>query len=125
MEAKIRSSSDAASESWDEGLTCWRTASGPQCLCVETTSKVHLFAYGYFQYASFSQEGNKEVVQIQFQDWIVIVKGKGLEPLCAALERLAVNRIRISPKKYEQILKGDGFVEEVEIKKASEWNKAG
>jgi hypothetical protein len=123
MEAKIRSSSDTASESWDEGLTCWLTASGPQCLCVETTSKIHLFAYGYFQYASFSQEGNKAVVQIQFQDWIVIVKGKGLEPLCSALERLAVDRIRISPKKYEQILKGDGFVEDIEIKRASERNQ--
>jgi adenylate cyclase class IV len=92
---------------------------------VEATRKVHLFAYGYFQYASFSQEENKQVVQIQFQDWIVIVKGKGLEPLCAALERLAVERIRMAPEKYEQILKGDGFVEDIEIKKASEWNKAG
>ena len=118
MEAKIRSSSDAASEPWDEGLTCWRTASGPQCLRVETTSKVHLFAYGYFQYASFSREGNKEVVQIQFQDRIAIVKGSGLEPLFAALERLAVERIRISPEKYKQILKGDGFVEDIEIKMA-------
>jgi hypothetical protein len=118
MEAKIRSSSDAASESWDEGLTCWRTASGPQCLRVETTSDVHLFAYGYFQYARLFQAGNKEVVQIQFQDRVVIINGKGLEPLCAALERLAVERIRTSPQKYEQILKGDGFIEDIEIKKA-------
>lgn len=123
MEAKIRSSSDSASESWDEGLTCWRTASGPQCLRVERANEVHLFAYGYFQYASFSQEGNKEVVQIQFQDWIVNVKGNGLEPLCAALERLAVERIRLAPEKYEHILKGEGFVEDIEIKKVSECNK--
>lgn len=116
MEAKIRSSSDAASKSWDEDLTCWRTASGPQCLRVETTSEVHLFAYGYFQHTSFSQEGNKEIVQIQFQDWIVIIKGNGLEPLCAALERLAVERIRMSPEKYEQILKSEGFVEDIEIR---------
>ena len=123
MEAKIRSSSEAASESWDEGLTCWRTASGPHCLRVETTSEVHLFAYGYFQYASFFKEGNKEVVQIQFQDWIVIIKGNGLEPLCAALERLAVERIRMSPEKYEQILNGKGFVENIEIRHARERNK--
>ena len=115
MEAKIRSSSDAASESWDEGLTCWRTASGPQCLRVEITREVHLFAYGYFQYATFFRDGNKDVVQIQFHDRIVAIKGKGLEPLCAALERLAVERIRMSPEKYEQILKGDGFVEDIKI----------
>jgi len=123
MEAKIRSSSDAASESWDEGLTCWRTASGPQCLRVETTSEVHLFTYGYFQYARFFRDGNKDVVQIQFQDWIVIIKGNGLEPLCAALERLAVERIRMSPEKYEQILNGKGFVENIEIRHARERNK--
>jgi len=123
MEAKIRTSSDAASESWDEGLTCWRTASGPQCLRVETTSEAHLFAYGYFQYASFSKLENKEIVQIQFHEWIVIIKGNGLEPLCAALERLAVERIRMSPEKYEQILNGKGFVENIEIRHARERNK--
>jgi hypothetical protein len=120
MEAKNRSSSDTASESWDKGLTCWRTASGPQCLRVETTKEVHLFAYGYFQHARFFQDGNKEVVQIQFQDRITVIKGKGLEPLCVALERLAVECIRISPEKYEEILKGNGFIEDIEIKKAGE-----
>jgi hypothetical protein len=102
---------------------CWRTTSGPQCLRVETENEIHLFAYGYFQYARLFQDGNKEIVQIQFQDRVVIVKGNGLEPLCAALERLAVERIRISSEKYEQILKGDGFVENIEIKMASERNK--
>jgi hypothetical protein len=97
---------------------CWRTTSGPQCLRVEIVNEVHLFAYGYFQYARLFQDGNKEIVQIQFQDRVVIVKGNGLEPLCAALERLAVERIRMSPEKYEQILKGDGFVENIEIKRA-------
>jgi hypothetical protein len=120
MEAKICSSNDAAADSRDEDLTCWRTASGPQCLRLETTNEVHLFPYGYFQYARFFKDGNKEVVQIHFQDRIAIIKGKGLGPLCAALERLAVERIMMSPQKYEQILKGDGFVETIEIKKNSE-----
>jgi hypothetical protein len=60
---------------------------------VETTNEVHLFPYGYFQHAKFIRQSGKDVVQIQFQDRIVSVKGKGLEPLCDALERLAVERI--------------------------------
>ena len=71
---------------------CWRTATNPQCLRVETTNEVHLFPYGYFQHAKFIRQNGKDVVQIQFQDRIVMVKGKGLETLCDALERLAVER---------------------------------
>jgi hypothetical protein len=52
-----------------------------------------LFTYGYFQHAKFIRQNGKDAVEIQFQDRIVMVKGKGLEPLCDALERLAVERI--------------------------------
>lgn len=123
METKTRPSIEAAADSWNEGLTCWHTASGPQCLRLETTSEIHLFPYGYFQHAKLSSDGKKDVLQIQFQDRIVTIKGKGLEPLCAALERFAVERIRMSPGKYEQILKGEGFVEDIEIKNTSERNR--
>jgi hypothetical protein len=45
-----------------------------------------------------------------------LVKGKGLEPLCDALERLAVERIRVRPEKYEGIVKNEGTIEIIEIK---------
>jgi len=96
-------------------LTCWRTATSPQCLRVETVNEVHLFPYGYFQHAKFIRQSGKDVVQIQFQDRIVMVKGKGLEPLCDALERLAVERIRVRPEKYENVTKSEGVVNEIEI----------
>jgi hypothetical protein len=82
---------------------------------VETTNEVHLFPYGYFQHAKFIRQNGKDVVQIQFQDRIVMVKGKGLEPLCDALERLAVERIRLRPEKYENVTKSEGVVNEIEI----------
>jgi hypothetical protein len=56
-------------------------------------------------------------IQIQFQDQTIIAKGKGLEPLCDALARRAVERIRVRPEKYGQILHGDGIIEGIEIKK--------
>ena len=55
------------------------------------------------------------LVQIQFQDRIITVKGKGLEPLCDALERLAVERIKICPEKYRVIARNEGVIEEIEI----------
>jgi hypothetical protein len=82
---------------------------------VETTNEVHLFPYGYFQHAKFIRQSGKEVVQIQFQDRIIMVKGKGLEPMCDALERLAVERIKVRPEKYEGLGKSEGVIEEIEI----------
>ena len=48
---------------------------------------------------------------------MVTVKGKGLEPLCGALERLAVEQIRLRPEKYEGLGKSEGVIENIEIKK--------
>jgi len=89
---------------------------------VETTSEIHLFPYGYYQHAKFVRQNGKDVLQIQFQDRIVLVKGKSLEPLCDALERLAVERIRLRPEKYEVLGKNDGTIEDIEIKKRDKEN---
>ena len=115
METQTNPSNDAATESRTKNLTCWRTASSPHCLRVETTDEVHLFPYGYFQHAKFIRQKGKDVVQIQFQDRIVVVKGKGLEPLCDALERLALDCIRIIPTKYGVLAKNENVIEEIEI----------
>jgi hypothetical protein len=82
---------------------------------VETTGEIHLFPYGYFQHAKFSRQGNKDMVEIKFQDMAVIAKGKNLESLCDALARLAVERIKICPEKYVAIFKNESVMEEIEI----------
>ena len=115
METQTKHSNDAATDARTKNLTCWRTATSPQCLRVETVNEVHLFPYGYFQHAKFIRQTGKEVVQIQFQDRIIVVKGKGLEPLCDALERLAVERIKVRPEKYDSIAKNEGIINEIEI----------
>ena len=116
---KPHNKTDSTNES-AKNLTCWRTATNPQCLRVETTNEVHLFPYGYFQHAKFIRQSGKDAVQIQFQDRTVTVKGKGLEPLCDALERLAVERIRVRPEKYEGLGKNDGIIEDIKINKNGE-----
>ena len=89
---------------------------------METTNEVHLFPYGYYQHAKFVRQSGKDVLQIKFQDRIVTVKGKGLEPLCDALERLAVERIRLRPEKYEGLGKSEGTIEEIDVKEKGEQN---
>ena len=120
METQTNSPNDAATDTRTKNLTCWRTATSPQCLRVETTNEIHLFPYGYYQHAKFTRQSGKDAVQIQFQDRIVIVKGKGLEPLCDALERLAVERIKVCPEKYRAIAGNEGVIEDIEIKKINE-----
>jgi hypothetical protein len=116
METQTNSPNDGATDARTKNLTCWRTATSPQCLRVETVNEVHLFPYGYFQHAKFIRQNGKDAVEIQFQDRIVMVKGKGLEPLCDALERLAVERIKVRPEKYEGLGKSEGIIENIEIK---------
>ena len=122
METQTNPSNDAATDSRTKNLTCWRTATSPQCLRVETTNEIHLFPYGYFQHAKFIRQSGKDVVQIQFQDRIITVKGKGLEPLCDALERLAVERIKTCPEKYGAIARNEGVIEDIEIKQRDKEN---
>ena len=110
---KPHNKTDSTNES-AKNLTCWRTATSPQCLRVETTNEIHLFPYGYYQHAKFLQQNGKDVLQIQFQDRIVLVTGKGLEPLCDALGRLAVERIRLRPEKYAGLGKNEGVIENIE-----------
>jgi hypothetical protein len=117
METQTNSSNAAAADAGAKNLTCWRTATSPQCLRVETANEVHLFPYGYFQHAKFVRQSGKDIVQIRFQDQMVTVKGTGLEPLCDALERLAVERIRLRPEKYEGLGKNEGVINEIEVKK--------
>jgi len=114
METQTNPSNDTATDSRTKNLTCWRTATNPQCLRVETTNEIHLFPYGYYQHAKFLQQNGKDVLQIQFQDRIVLVTGKGLEPLCDALGRLAVERIRLRPEKYAGLGKNEGVIENIE-----------
>ena len=113
---KSHNKTGSATDESAKNLTCWRTATSPQCLRVETTNEVHLFPYGYYQHAKFVRQSGKDVLQIQFQDRTVTVKGKGLEPLCAALERLAVERIRVWPEKYEGLGKNEGTIEDIDVK---------
>jgi hypothetical protein len=115
METKSHAKTNAT-DSRNENLTCWRTATSPQCLRVETTSEIHLFPYGYFQHAKFSRQGNKDIMEIQFQDVTVIAKGKNLELLCDALARLSVERIKTCPDDYGIDAK-EGTIADIEIKK--------
>lgn len=115
METKPHAKTNATDAS-AENLTCWRTATSPQCLRVETTSEIHLFPYGYFQHARFSRQGNKDTVEIRFQETAVVAKGTGLESLCDALARLAVEHIKICPAKYRATARNESVIESVEIK---------
>ena len=117
METQTNSANVAAADTRAKNLTCWRTATSPQCLRVETAAEIHLFPYGYFQHAKFSRQENKDTIEIRFQDALVVAKGKNLESLYDALASLAVERIRLHPEKYESIARGEGLVERIEIKK--------
>ena len=113
MEAKHRSKADSTLETRSKDLRCWSTATSAQCLRVETPGEIHLFPYGYFEHAKFATNSGGQVLSIRFRERVVAVTGKNLEPLCGALERLAVDCIRIIP--HPKFSKSEGHIEMIEI----------
>jgi hypothetical protein len=101
-------------------LTRWSTDSSTHCLRVEKPGEIHLFPYGYFQHAKLVKNPGDEVLHIRFQDCLVTVTGKGLERLCSALERLAVDRIRLLPSAQRIFPKSEGVIEAIEIREPGE-----
>ena len=115
METKPRSDNEAPTGSRTKDVSCWSTDSSAHCLRVEKPGEIHLFPYGYFQHAKLMQNSGDETLRIRFQDCLITVSGKNLEPLCGALQRLAVDRIRILPSAQRTFPKSEGFIEAIEI----------
>ena len=122
METKPRAKDESTPESRAKDLRCWSTAASPQCLRVERPGDIHLFPYGYFEHAEFVTNSGGQVLSIQFRARVVAVTGKNLEPLCGALERLAVDCIRIIS--HPKFSKSEGLIEKIEIHESKE-NKSG
>jgi hypothetical protein len=123
METKLRSDSEAPAGSRTKDVSCWSTDSSAQCLRVEKPGEIHLLPYGYFKHAKLVQNSSDESLQIQFQDCLVTVTGKNLEPLCIALERLSVGRIRLLPPAQRTFPKSEGFIEEIMIQERHQKDK--
>ena len=116
METKPRSESETPTGSRTKDLTCWSTDSSAHCLRVEKPGEIHLFPYGYFQHAKLVRNAGDEALHIRFQDCLIIVTGKSLEPLCSSLGRLAVDRIRLLQSAQRTFPKSEGFIEAIEIR---------
>jgi hypothetical protein len=120
METKLSSEGDAPSFSRAKDLSCWSTDSSAQCLRIEKPGEIHLFPYGYFQHAKLVRNSGDEALHIRFQDCLITVTGKSLEPLCSALERLAVDRIRLLPSRQRTFPRTEGLIETIEIREPKE-----
>jgi hypothetical protein len=115
METKVRSDSEAPAGSRTKDVSCWNTDSSAHCLRVEKPGEIHLFPYGYFQHAKLVRNSSDETLHIRFQDSLVAVTGKNLDPLCSALQHLAVDRIRLLPATQRTFPKSEGLIESIEI----------
>jgi len=115
METKLRSDSEAPTGSRTKDVSCWSTDSSAHCLRVEKPGEIHLFPYGYFQHAKLIQNSGDETLQIRFQDCLITVTGKNLDPLCSALQILAVGRMRLLPVAQRTFPKTEGIIEDIEI----------
>jgi hypothetical protein len=106
-------------EARNENLTCWRAATSPQCLRVETALEIHLLPYGYFQHAVFSRKGNDDCLLVLFVGTSLHIKGKRLDTLVDAMARLGVEQMNVRPAKYV-INNSESVITEIEVSKTGD-----
>ena len=116
METKPQTDSTAPAGSRAKDVTCWSTDSSAHCLRVEKPGEIHLFPYGYFQHAKLVRNSGDEALHIRFQECLIIISGKNPEPLCSALERLAVERIRLLPPTQRAFPKSEGLLKALKFR---------
>jgi hypothetical protein len=106
---------EAPTNSRTKDLTCWSTDSSAHWLRLEKSGEIYLFPYGYFQHAKLVRNSDDESLHIRFQDCLITATGESLELLYRALQRLAVDRIRVLPQAQGTFPPSEGFIEASEI----------
>ena len=116
---EITNKTSNAAEARNENLTCWRAATSPQCLRIETALEIHLLPYGYFQHAVFSRKNNNDCLLVEFTGTSIYITGKRLEALVDAFARLGVEHINVRPAKYVTS-NSESVITEIEVSKVGD-----
>ena len=99
---------------------CWRRERDRHCLRIELNSgEAFLFPYQQFLGAQHVRSKNPETLKISFSTHEVILSGRSLSEIAAALQDLAVDWIKPVPTRCQELAEVEGaFVTQIEVKAA-------
>lgn len=109
-------------EEWENVLRdtpdCWRRERERTCFRVETReNEVFIFPYSQFLGAHHVSAASEQSLRIMLSNYEIILTGRRLEKLLAALQEFAVDWIRPLPIRYRDLDRGnDPLITAIEVK---------
>lgn len=99
---------------------CWRRERDCTCLKVNATEyETFVFPYQHLLSAQHSRAAGEETIRLIFGTHEVVITGKQLGEILAALQDLAVEQISVIPPRYRELLQGEGaWVTAIEVRPA-------
>ena len=103
-------------------LTCWNKDAQAQCLRVELSDeRSFIFPYTHLTFASTEREEGRDVLAVSFTTHDLRIVGRNLRELGIALQKLAVDWIRLAPARYAALAANEAvFIEEIEVKEVED-----
>jgi hypothetical protein len=99
---------------------CWRRERDRPCLRIETNSgEIFLFPYHQLHGAHHLRTAEAETLKIFFARNEVVLSGRRLSEIAAALDELAIRWIKSVQSRYLRVAETEGaFVADIEVKAA-------
>ena len=107
----------ASADGEQKQLICWNKDAQAQCLRVELSDdRSFIFPYTHLTFASMEREEGRDVLTASFTTHDLRIVGKNLRELCIALQKLAVDWIRLAPARYAALAPSEAvFIEKIEV----------
>ncbi len=101
----------------DSERECWRRERDCACLKVDTsTDETFVFPYQHLLSAQHTRSSGDETLKLSFGTHEVLIAGKRLGEIVAALQDLAVEEISAVPPRYRELPQGEGaWVTAIEV----------
>ena len=102
----------------DSDRACWRRERDCTCLKLDAAAdETFVFPYQHLLSAQHTRMSGDETLKLLFGTHEVVISGRRLDEIVAALQDLAVERISAVPLRYRELPQGEGaWVTGIEIR---------
>ena len=118
LKQSSKDSTNPKSTTADSDRDCWRRERDCTCLKVDASAdETFVFPYQHFLSAQHARAGGEETIKLVFGTHEVVIAGRRLGEIVAALKDLAVEQISVVPPRYRELPQGDGaWVTAIEVR---------
>ena len=118
LKQSSKDSANPRSATSDGERECWRRERDCTCLKLDAAAnETFVFPYQHLLSAQHTRASGDETLKLSFGTHEVVISGRRLDEIVAALQDLAVERISAVPPRYRELPQGEGaWVTGIEIR---------